>query len=60
MYGIELTRPMIHEFLSHVPNWLQGTHVPSVTHAVLSVSGIPKESGKARFAPLEPVKEHST
>jgi len=33
-------------------------HVPSVTHVVWSVSGIPKASGKERFAPLEPVKGH--
>jgi hypothetical protein len=55
IYGVELINPIIHEFLSQVPSRLQFAQVPSATHLNLSVSGIPKASGKERLAPLEPM-----
>jgi hypothetical protein len=48
MYGHALMKPMIQLFFSHVP---------AASHFGPE-SGIPKDSAKVKFAPLEPVWSH--
>lgn len=51
MYGQALIKPIIQEFLSHVPSRAQEESL---------VSGIPRACGKEIFAPFEPVTISST
>jgi hypothetical protein len=49
MYGIELTKPTIHEFLSHVAAFAGSSQKSPA-------SGIPNSSGNERFAPFDPIQ----